>query len=182
VTLGGNSGEQCVYGYGTNISIRNCANLILSVGSEDGYLGDLGTVQDDDRFQPGDSDAEEITDRSKGRRCFDPPQRQVRPPEADSDLSRARGFGCGHRRPLTATVGGIGANIKNPGKYFCENAIIGIELPEIIQNFDIEKCIILETICSYLEETPVRFNEDNLFDGYPEETNAHPTASLRRHC
>lgn len=73
---------------------------------------------------------------------------------------------------LAATVGGIGANRENPGRYFYDNAIMGIELLELARKFDVSKFTILGTICSYPKHTPVPFKEDNLFSGYPEETNA----------
>ena len=73
---------------------------------------------------------------------------------------------------LAATVGGIGANQKNPGKYFYENAIMGIELIEQARLFGVDKFTILGTICSYPKHTPVPFSEEDLFEGYPEETNA----------
>lgn len=73
---------------------------------------------------------------------------------------------------LAATVGGIGANRENPGRYFYDNAVMGIELLELARQFDVEKFTILGTICSYPKHTPVPFNEEDLFDGYPEETNA----------
>ena len=73
---------------------------------------------------------------------------------------------------LAATVGGIGANRDNPGKYFYENAVMGIELIEQARQFEVEKFTTLGTICSYPKHTPVPFSEDDLFEGYPEETNA----------
>jgi dTDP-glucose 4,6-dehydratase/GDP-L-fucose synthase len=73
---------------------------------------------------------------------------------------------------LAATVGGIGANRDNPGRYFYDNAIMGIELMEMARKFDVDKFTILGTICSYPKHTPVPFSEEDLFDGYPEETNA----------
>lgn len=73
---------------------------------------------------------------------------------------------------LAASVGGIGANRENPGRYFYDNAIMGIELIEQASQFGVEKFTILGTICSYPEETPVPFSEDDLFEGYPEPTNA----------
>jgi dTDP-glucose 4,6-dehydratase/GDP-L-fucose synthase len=73
---------------------------------------------------------------------------------------------------LAATVGGIGANRDNPGRYFYDNATMGIELMEMARQFDVDKFTILGTICSYPKHTPVPFKEENLFDGYPEETNA----------
>lgn len=73
---------------------------------------------------------------------------------------------------LAATVGGIGANRKNPGQYFYDNAIMGIELLEMARKYDIEKATILGTICAYPKYTSIPFSEEDLFDGYPEETNA----------
>jgi dTDP-glucose 4,6-dehydratase/GDP-L-fucose synthase len=73
---------------------------------------------------------------------------------------------------LAATVGGIGANRENPGRYFYDNTIMGIELIEQARKFGIEKCTILGTICAYPKHTPVPFSEEDLYDGYPEETNA----------
>lgn len=73
---------------------------------------------------------------------------------------------------LAATVGGIGANRENPGKYFYENAIMGIELMEQARQFGVDKFTILGTICSYPKHTSVPFSEEDLFEGYPEETNA----------
>lgn len=73
---------------------------------------------------------------------------------------------------LAATVGGIGANLDNPGRYFYENAVMGVELIELARQFGVEKLTVLGTICSYPEVTSIPFIEENLFDGYPEETNA----------
>lgn len=73
---------------------------------------------------------------------------------------------------LAATVGGIGANRDNPGRYFYDNATMGIELMELARQFDVEKFTILGTICAYPEETPVPFSEEDLYQGYPEPTNA----------
>ena len=73
---------------------------------------------------------------------------------------------------LAATVGGIGANRENPGRYFYENAVMGIELIEQARQYGVEKFTILGTICAYPKHTPVPFSEEDLFEGYPEETNA----------
>jgi len=73
---------------------------------------------------------------------------------------------------LAATVGGIGANAENPGRYFYDNAVMGIELVEAARQHGVEKFTILGTICAYPEHTPVPFQETDLWDGYPEETNA----------
>jgi len=73
---------------------------------------------------------------------------------------------------LAATVGGIGANKENPGRYFYDNAVMGIELLEQARQYGVDKFTILGTICAYPKHTPVPFKEENLYDGYPEETNA----------
>lgn len=73
---------------------------------------------------------------------------------------------------LAATVGGIGANRENPGRYFYENAVMGIELIEQARKHGVEKFTVLGTICSYPKHTPIPFQEEDLYEGYPEETNA----------
>ncbi len=73
---------------------------------------------------------------------------------------------------LAAVVGGIGANRKNPGQFFYENAIMGIQLMHEAYLNNIEKFIALGTICAYPKFTPVPFREEDLWNGYPEETNA----------
>ncbi|MFW6149092.1 MAG: GDP-L-fucose synthase family protein [Atribacterota bacterium] len=73
---------------------------------------------------------------------------------------------------LAAVVGGIGANKENPGRFFYDNAIMGIQLIHEAYLRNIEKFVTLGTICCYPKHTPVPFKEKNLWDGYPEETNA----------
>ncbi|MBU4444718.1 GDP-L-fucose synthase [bacterium] len=73
---------------------------------------------------------------------------------------------------LAAVVGGIGANRENPGKFFYENAIMGIQLLHEAYINKIEKFVALGTICAYPKFTPVPFKEENIWNGYPEETNA----------
>lgn len=73
---------------------------------------------------------------------------------------------------LAAVVGGIGANREHPGKFFYENAIMGIELIEQARQFEIDKFVCIGTICAYPKHTPVPFQEEDLWNGYPEETNA----------
>jgi GDP-L-fucose synthase len=73
---------------------------------------------------------------------------------------------------LAATVGGIGANQAEPGTFFYENAVIGIELLERCRLAGIGKVCVAGTVCSYPRDTAVPFREDDLWDGYPEETNA----------
>ncbi len=73
---------------------------------------------------------------------------------------------------LAAVVGGIGANQKNPGRYFFENLMMGVQLMEEARLHRVSKFVALGTICSYPKMTPVPFREDDLWKGYPEETNA----------
>jgi len=73
---------------------------------------------------------------------------------------------------LAAVVGGIGANRDNPGKFFYDNAVMGIQLMELSRQYSVEKFVGVGTICAYPKFTPVPFKEDDLWNGYPEETNA----------
>jgi GDP-L-fucose synthase len=73
---------------------------------------------------------------------------------------------------LAAVVGGIGANRDNPGRYFYDNLIMGVELIEEARRRGIEKFVATGTICAYPKHTPVPFREEDLWNGYPEETNA----------
>lgn len=73
---------------------------------------------------------------------------------------------------LAAVVGGIGANRENPGLYFYENMMMGVQLIEGARLNGVEKFVQVGTICAYPKFTPVPFKEDDLWDGYPEETNA----------
>lgn len=73
---------------------------------------------------------------------------------------------------LAAVVGGIGANRENPGRYFYDNAMMGLQLIESARRHRISKFVATGTICAYPKFTPVPFREDDLWNGYPEETNA----------
>ncbi len=73
---------------------------------------------------------------------------------------------------LAAVVGGIGANRMNPGRFFYDNLIMGVELLEQARLAEVDKVVVLGTICAYPKYTPVPFREDDLWNGYPEETNA----------
>jgi GDP-L-fucose synthase len=73
---------------------------------------------------------------------------------------------------LAAVVGGIGANRENPGRFFYDNAIMGIQLMEQARLAGVSKFVGIGTVCSYPKFTPVPFHEDGLWNGYPEETNA----------
>ena len=101
------------------------------------------------------------------------------PRSRDYDLRTADGIrsALADGRPdviihLAAVVGGIGANRENPGRFFYENAIMGVELMERARLANVDKFVQIGTVCSYPKFTPVPFHEDDLWSGYPEETNA----------
>jgi GDP-L-fucose synthase len=73
---------------------------------------------------------------------------------------------------LAAQVGGIGANRENPGRFFYENLMMGAQLMEDGRRAGVEKFLAVGTVCAYPKFTPVPFREDDLWNGYPEETNA----------
>jgi GDP-L-fucose synthase len=101
------------------------------------------------------------------------------PRSHDYDLRTTEGISgaLGDPRPdivihLAAVVGGIGANRAHPGRFFYENAVMGIELMERSRLADVGKFVAVGTVCSYPKHTPVPFREEDLWEGYPEETNA----------
>lgn len=73
---------------------------------------------------------------------------------------------------LAAKVGGIGLNRAKPGELFYDNAMMGIQLMEEARKAKVEKFVTVGTVCSYPKNTPVPFKEEDLWNGYPEETNA----------
>ena len=73
---------------------------------------------------------------------------------------------------LAAEVGGIGANRANPGRFMLANAMMGLNLFEECRLAEVKKLVAVGTICAYPKFTPVPFKEDDLWNGYPEETNA----------
>lgn len=73
---------------------------------------------------------------------------------------------------LAAVVGGIGANRAEPGRFFYDNAMMSIQLIEQARRHGVEKFVCMGTVCAYPKFTPVPFHEDDLWSGYPEETNA----------
>ena len=73
---------------------------------------------------------------------------------------------------LAAVVGGIGANRQNPGKFFYDNLMMGVQLIEEGRVYGIEKFVCIGTVCAYPKFTTVPFREEDLWNGYPEETNA----------
>jgi GDP-L-fucose synthase len=111
--------------------------------------------------------------RGRGAEVFSPRSR-------DHDLRTKQGVAAALQEAkgpsvvihLAAVVGGIGANRENPGLFFYENAIMGVELIEQARLVGVEKFVTIGTVCSYPKFTPVPFKEDDLWNGYPEETNA----------
>jgi GDP-L-fucose synthase len=73
---------------------------------------------------------------------------------------------------LAAVVGGIGANRENPGRFFYENLVMGAQMIEEGRRYGVDKFVQVGTICAYPKHTPVPFREEELWNGYPEETNA----------
>lgn len=73
---------------------------------------------------------------------------------------------------LAAVVGGIGINREHPGKFFYDNLMMGVQLIEYAKQFKIPKFVALGTVCAYPKVIPLPFKEDDLWNGYPEETNA----------
>lgn len=73
---------------------------------------------------------------------------------------------------LAATCGGIGANRASPGKYFYDNILMGINVIDCCNIFNVRKLVIVGTVCSYPKHCPVPFKEEDIWNGYPEETNA----------
>jgi len=101
------------------------------------------------------------------------------PRSRDYDLVRMEAVKRAYRdaRPdivihLAAKVGGIGANMENPGKFFYDNLMMGAQMMEIGRQLSIEKFVCVGTACSYPKFTPTPFKEENIWNGYPEETNA----------
>jgi GDP-L-fucose synthase len=73
---------------------------------------------------------------------------------------------------LAGRVGGIGANRANPGKFFYDNLMMGVQMMEVGRQAGIEKFVAIGTVCAYPKFTPIPFKEEDLWNGYPEETNA----------
>lgn len=105
--------------------------------------------------------------------------RLILPRSADYDLRHMRAIErlLDQERPdvivhLAARVGGIGANRANPGSFLYDNIVMGAQLMEAARMRGIAKFVVMGTICEYPKFTPVPFREEDLWDGYPEETNA----------
>ena len=109
---------------------------------------------------------------SRGAEVFVPRSRDYDLREKDATVHALR-----DGRPelvihLAAVVGGIGANRKSPGRFFYDNAIMGIQLMEQARLAGVKKFVALATVCAYPKYAPLPFVEDDLWSGYPEETNA----------
>jgi GDP-L-fucose synthase len=101
------------------------------------------------------------------------------PSRAECDLTQADAVETLFRktRPeivvhAAAAVGGIGANRANPGRFFYENAMMGLHVVDAARRHAVSKLVVLGTICSYPRVTPVPFREDDLWNGYPEPVTA----------
>jgi GDP-L-fucose synthase len=111
--------------------------------------------------------------RARGaREVFAPPSREVDLLKA-ADIDRAlREFRPDLVIHLAARVGGIGANRAHPGEYFYANLMMGVPLMHAAWRAGVKKFVAVGTVCAYPKFTPVPFREDDLWNGYPEETNA----------
>lgn len=113
----------------------------------------------------------------RARDC--PPQNIVVPRSRQYDLTTESGVQRLYEdaKPhivihLAAVVGGIGANRQHPGEFYYKNLVMGALLMEYARRAAVEKFVAIGTICAYPKHTPVPFSEDELWNGYPEETNA----------
>jgi GDP-L-fucose synthase len=113
--------------------------------------------------------------RLRGAGC----ERLIAPRASECDLTRDADVRrlMERERPevvvhLAAVVGGIGANRRQPGTFFYKNLMMGVQLVEAAREYGVEKFLAVGTICSYPKFTPVPFKEEDLWNGYPEETNA----------
>ncbi len=116
-----------------------------------------------------------LVDKLRGRGCSD----ICIPRVEDYDLVRMEDVERAYEAAdpdivihLAALVGGIGANRENPGPFFYNNLMMGVQMMEVGRRRGIEKFVAMGTICSYPKFTPVPFKEEDLWNGYPEETNA----------
>ena len=113
-----------------------------------------------------------VTEKLKARGC----KNIFIPTEQEYDLTKTTAIDAASNPDivihLAAKVGGIGANRANPGSFFYDNLIMGCQLMEIARQRKVEKFVALGTICAYPKFAPVPFKEEDLWNGYPEETNA----------
>ena len=116
-----------------------------------------------------------VVDKLRARGC----REIIVPRSADYDLRERDAIRrlCADAQPdiiihLAAVVGGIAANQDSPGRFFYDNAIMGLQLIEQARVAGVKKFVAVGTICAYPKFTPIPFREDDLWNGYPEETNA----------
>ena len=115
--------------------------------------------------------AEELLRRG-AQKVFSPRSREFNLIERESVLGLLHKYRPNYIIHAAGAVGGIGANRENPGRFFYENLMMGVQLMEESRCFGVEKFVVIGTICSYPKITSIPFREDALWDGYPEETNA----------
>jgi len=115
-----------------------------------------------------------VTEKLKARHVevFVPRQRDYDLIEKDDIIRMLRDSQPDLLIHLAAVVGGIGHNQKNPGKFFYDNLMMGTQLIEQSRLYGVKKFLATGTVCAYPKFTPVPFTEDDLWNGYPEETNA----------
>jgi len=108
----------------------------------------------------------------KGAKVIAPTHAQYDLVDRDQIISMYKESPCDMVIHLAALVGGIGANREHPGKFFYDNLMMGAQLIEYARQFNVPKFVALGTVCAYPKFTPVPFKEEDLWNGYPEETNA----------
>ncbi len=116
-----------------------------------------------------------VVEKLKERGCnniFDPMVEDHDLTKEANIIRLYKNYTCNMVIHLAAVVGGIGANRENPDKFYYDNLVIGAMLMEYTWQFKVAKFVALGTICSYPKFTPVPFKEEDLWNGYPEETNA----------
>jgi GDP-L-fucose synthase len=109
---------------------------------------------------------------SKGAKVSTPTHKQYDLVEHDQVVAMYKENPADMVIHLAAVVGGIGINREHPGKFFYENLMMGVQLIEQARQAGVPKFVALGTVCAYPKHTPVPFKEDDLWNGYPEETNA----------
>jgi len=116
-----------------------------------------------------------VVEKLKDRGCRDifiPRSKEYDFTKKNNIIRLYKDYPCDIVIHLAAVVGGIGANRENPGKFFYDNLVMGAMLMEYARQFKINKFVAIGTICAYPKFTPVPFKEEDLWNGYPEETNA----------
>ena len=113
-----------------------------------------------------------LKEERKCRNIFVPRSSEYNLVEKEDVVRLYKDFPCDVVIHLAAQVGGIGANRDNPGMFFYNNLMMGVQLMEYARRSKVKKFVALGTICAYPKLTPTPFREENLWNGYPEETNA----------